>query len=649
MGRLSDRRGVLLPLICGILSLGIGYVLAGLAPSLMLFALVHVLIGVGASTVFGPLIADASRWFTLRRGIAVAIAASGNYFSGAVWPPVLHHFVSTIGWRPTPIGVGVFSALAMLPLLLMFAARPPPTSEQSSVASGGRLELGLSPGALQVLLWIAGFACCVAMSMPQVHIVAYCGDLGYGVARGAEMLSLMLGFGVVSRVGSGFVADRIGAVPTLLLGSALQGLALLLYMLFDGLASLYLISALFGLFQGGIVPMYAVIVRQYFPPQEVGVRVGIVLMATLLGMAFGGWMSGLIFDFAGSYRAAFVNGLMWNAVNLSIVLWLMLRSGAPPRQRTAALSWLAIPRPTAGESHPHEGGDDPHAGAQGAGQASRHLRVAAAAAAIVDRDLQDTQARTRGAHLHLDVPTIGQFAHVQRQQRLASDGAERAHVGVAHTVEQAHAEARDPAGRQLVPGDAAGLAPPARARADDEIEMVGADRLDQRGDRRRIIGTVAIHEHQDIVGSREPRRREAGAAIAAADIDHLGARFARTRRGAVSAAAVGHDDPIDRRAGKRAHHRTDRLLLIERRYDDDDLRHRYVPSNSARIIARGRTAGQRGGASVAIRTSPPPPSRRPAETAHSGARDNPGHRRGSSTGRPAARARRRHRGPNVAA
>jgi MFS family permease len=326
MGRLADRRGILLPLICSILSLGIGYVLAGLAPSLMLFAVVHVLIGVGASTVFGPLIADASRWFTLRRGIAVAIAASGNYFSGAVWPPVVHHLAATIGWRQALISIGIFSALAMLPLLLMFR-RPPPASEQSSVTSGGRVELGLSPGALQMLLWIAAFACCVAMSMPQVHIVAYCGDLGYGVARGAEMLSLMLGFGIVSRVGSGFVADRIGAIPTLLLGSALQGLALLLYMLFDGLASLYLISALFGLFQGGIVPMYAVIVRQYFPPEQVGMRVGIVLMATQLGMGFGGWMSGAIFDFAGSYRAAFVNGLIWNLVNLSIVLWLMLRSG----------------------------------------------------------------------------------------------------------------------------------------------------------------------------------------------------------------------------------------------------------------------------------------------------------------------------------
>ena len=183
---------------------------------------------------------------------------------------------------------------------------------------------------LQVLLCIAGVACCVAMSMPQVHIVAYCGDLGYGVARGAEMLSLMLGFGIISRVASGFIADRIGGVRTLLLGSVLQGTALFMYLSFDGLVSLYVISALFGLFQGGIVPSYAIIVREYFSPKEAGTRVGLAVMATLLGMALGGWMSGAIFDLTGSYQAAFLNGIGWNLVNVSIMIWLLLRSRRAP-------------------------------------------------------------------------------------------------------------------------------------------------------------------------------------------------------------------------------------------------------------------------------------------------------------------------------
>ena len=190
---------------------------------------------------------------------------------------------------------------------------------------------------MKAVLCLAGLSCCVAMSMPQVHIVAYCGDLGYGVARGAEMLSLMLAFSIFSRIASGFIADRIGGLATLLLSSTLQGVALLLYLFFDGLVSLYVISALFGLFQGGIVPMYAIIVRQYFSPQEAATRLGIVLMATLFGMALGGWMSGVIFDLTGSYEAAFANGLIWNLVNVSIALWLLMRPAGGPRTDEARL------------------------------------------------------------------------------------------------------------------------------------------------------------------------------------------------------------------------------------------------------------------------------------------------------------------------
>jgi MFS family permease len=216
----------------------------------------------------------------------------------------------------------------MVPLVLMLRRRPPVLevgAGSGRAAAWPQHPLGLSPRALQGLLIVAGLACCVAMSMPQVHIVAYCGDLGYGAARGAEMLSLMLGFGIVSRLASGWIADRIGGVRTLLLGSTLQGVALLLFLPFDGLASLYVISALFGLFQGGIVPSYAIIVREYFSPREAGVRVGTVLMATLFGMALGGWMSGVIFDVTGSYKAAFVNGMLWNLLNVSIALFLLLR------------------------------------------------------------------------------------------------------------------------------------------------------------------------------------------------------------------------------------------------------------------------------------------------------------------------------------
>jgi MFS family permease len=329
MGRLADRFGIAVPLGLGTLALALGYLAVSYSTSLTQVALAHgLLIGIGCSASFGPLIAEMSHWFLRRRGIAVALAAAGNYLAGTIWPPVVQHLIADVGWRMTHIGIGLFLLVAMLPLVFLLRRRIDHHHHAAAGAEAARrqAEAPFSPLTLQVLLCIAGVACCVAMSMPQVHIVAYCGDLGYGVARGAEMLSLMLGFGIISRVASGFIADRIGGVRTLLLGSVLQGTALFLYLFFDGLVSLYVISALFGLFQGGIVPSYAIIVREYFSPKEAGTRLGLVLMATLLGMALGGWMSGAIFDFTGSYQAAFLNGLGWNLVNVSIMSWLLLRT-----------------------------------------------------------------------------------------------------------------------------------------------------------------------------------------------------------------------------------------------------------------------------------------------------------------------------------
>ncbi len=335
MGRLSDRFGVMIPVMIGAVGIGLGYIGAGFASSLLLFSLAQgILMGLlGTSATFAPLVADTSRWFTRRRGIALAICMSGNYVAGAIWPPVVQHFIEGYGWRPTYIGFGVFCLVTMLPLALLLRPQPPdietptaPSSTANAVQSGDPARpLGMSPLALQLLLCVAGLSCCVAMSMPQVHIVAYCGDLGFGAARGAEMLSLMLGMGIISRLVSGWISDHIGGLRTLLLGSVLQGIALLLFLPFDGLVPLYVVSGMFGLFQGGIVPSYALIVREYFTPKEAGARVGTVLMATLLGMALGGWLSGVIFDFTGSYKAAFVNGIAFNLLNVSIVLFLLHR------------------------------------------------------------------------------------------------------------------------------------------------------------------------------------------------------------------------------------------------------------------------------------------------------------------------------------
>jgi MFS family permease len=327
MGRFADRRGIVWPVTCGTLALGAGYVLSAVAGNIAQFALAQGLIGFGSSATFGPLMSDISHWFARRRGIAVAVASCGNYLAGTLWPPLVQYFIATEGWRATQAAIGVLCIATMLPLILVLRRPTPRSPAIEPAADGARGSIGVSSNTLMLLLCVAGVSCCIAMAMPQVHIVAYCGDLGYGPARGAEMLAAMMGFGIISRIASGFIADRIGSLQTLLLGSALQGLALFLYLWFDGLVSLYVISALFGLFQGGIVPMYALIVRECFSPTETGARLGIVLMGTLVGMAVGGWMSGVIFDLTGSYRAAFLNGLAWNLLNGGIVLWLLLRPG----------------------------------------------------------------------------------------------------------------------------------------------------------------------------------------------------------------------------------------------------------------------------------------------------------------------------------
>jgi MFS family permease len=327
LGQMSDRTGIVVPIIIAGVSLGLGFGLAALAPSLLMVSLLHFLVGMGSGAGFAPMMADISHWFVKRRGVAVVIIASGNYLAGSIWPLFMNQLMPSQGWRGTYLAIAAICVVTILPLAFLMRRRPEKTALDAATeaAAAAQADLGLSPRALQMLLVVAGFSCCVAMSMPQVHIVAYCGDLGYGVARGAEMLSLMLFLGIASRIGSGFLADRIGGAATLLIGSIMQGVALVLYLFFNGLASLYIISGIFGLFQGGIVPMYAVICREFLPAREAGSRIGLVMASTIIGMAFGGYVSGLIYDATNSYRLAFLNGVIWNGLNLLVVAWLFMK------------------------------------------------------------------------------------------------------------------------------------------------------------------------------------------------------------------------------------------------------------------------------------------------------------------------------------
>jgi MFS family permease len=341
MGRIADRFGIIVPVLIGAACLGVGYAAAAVVPDLWQFLFIQGFLigGLGTASTFGPLIASTSLWFVRFRGIAVALVASGSYLAGTVWPPAIHYLVESIGWRDAHFVIGAVCVTVIVPLTLTLR-RPPPTEAAAVAGAGGVNKAKLPPVSLkllQVLLVLAGVACCVAMSMPQVHIVALCVDLNLGAALGAKMLSVMLFAGVVSRIGFGMLMDRIGAMWTLLLSSSLQALSLLIYLPADGQMSLYVASALFGLFQGGIVPTYAVIVREYFPASQAGTRVGLILSATIGGMALGGWLSGAIYDLTLSYTPAFLNGFAWNVFNIAIVVLLMWKGRMPsisiPRHR----------------------------------------------------------------------------------------------------------------------------------------------------------------------------------------------------------------------------------------------------------------------------------------------------------------------------
>ncbi|MCA8868699.1 MAG: MFS transporter [Rhodobacteraceae bacterium] len=337
IGRWVDRFGITISLIGAALAIGVGFGGAALIDSAWMFSVMQFIVGFGTAAGFAPLIADISLWFQRRRGIAVAITASGNYLSGAIWPMILSGLLAGGGWRMAYMVIAATSVLVLIPLALLLRRRVPAEAILASDAAGEirRRRSAFNPRQLQYLLALAGIGCCVAMAMPQVHIVALCVDLGFGAAVGAEMLSLMLLGGVASRLVSGLLADWLGGVYTLLIGSVLQCIALFLYLPFNGMASLYVVSLVFGLSQGGIVPSYAIIVREYMPAREAGQRVGFVIMATIVGMALGGWMSGYIYDLTGSYQMAFLNGIAWNFLNIGIVLLILFRKGETRQMVTA--------------------------------------------------------------------------------------------------------------------------------------------------------------------------------------------------------------------------------------------------------------------------------------------------------------------------
>ena len=328
LGKLVDKYGIILTLLFSSITVVLGFFISAFSYSLIMLSFCHIMIGFGTAAGFGPLMSDISFWFSKRRGIAVSVAASGNYFSGIIWPTIISTvFINSFDWRFLYILFGIIAIILTIPLSFLLRKKIDKSFlDKETIKANQRLsEKLISPRLLLFILTLASIACCVAMSMPQIHIVALCVDLGFSPIVGTNMLSLMLTGGVISRIISGVAVDYFGGFKVLLVGSSLQCLALFLYLPFDGLTSLYLVSLIFGLAQGGIVPSYAVILREFLPPQNIASKIGMVLMATIFGMAFGGWISGFIFDLTGSYSLAFLNGIIWNVINILLIIYLFFK------------------------------------------------------------------------------------------------------------------------------------------------------------------------------------------------------------------------------------------------------------------------------------------------------------------------------------
>lgn len=337
LGRWSDRYGVAKILLIGSFLASLGYLLGGMAHNFSLFLLTQLMVGLGAAVGVAPLTADISHWFRKRRGLAIAIVSTAGYLSGVFWTTVIADVLHDGSWRDVHMIIGG-TLLTVFPLSLLVRRRVSAAilDEADRHSAIKVMQTGFSPATIKWILACAGVSCCIAMAIPQIHLVALCLDVGLTLSQGSELLSWMLLGGIVSRLVCGAIIDIVGPITILLVGSFLQMLALLLYIPADGLISLQVVSIVFGLAQGGILPSYPLIVREYLPARSAGAIIGFVTAATIFGMAFGGWLSGWIYDLTGSYFAALVNGIGWNIVNMVLIGLLALRIGKPPVARLSA-------------------------------------------------------------------------------------------------------------------------------------------------------------------------------------------------------------------------------------------------------------------------------------------------------------------------
>jgi MFS family permease len=329
MGWLAERTSIRFTVILGTVMIALGLAVSA-SGNIWAILIGHtLLVGLlGNGALYPPLLVYVSRWFDRRRGTALALISSGQYIAGMAWPILFEHAMTDYGWRATMIGWAVVMLVTIPPIAFLFLHRPPEVSTsffREGTADERRAVLGLRPNVVLAIIAIAGFCCCIPMSIPQGHLVAFCSDVGIPAAQGAAMLSVLQASAFTSRMFWGWLSDRIGGLKTVLLGSACQAVAIAAFMATQDEAGLFAVSAAYGLGFSGIIPAYVVAIRDLFPAREASWRVPTVLFVSMAGMAFGGWLAGALYDHFGYYAPAFMIGVIFNIANLALVGFLVMR------------------------------------------------------------------------------------------------------------------------------------------------------------------------------------------------------------------------------------------------------------------------------------------------------------------------------------
>ncbi|HEX7198433.1 MAG TPA: MFS transporter [Dongiaceae bacterium] len=319
MGWLADRTSPRVPLLIAGVAIVAGGFLASSGGELALYAGYALPLGfLGNAATFTPAMNNIQGWFERRRSTAVSIISAGPAISGSVWPQVYRWLLPDVGWRETLVIYGVVAGTLLF--LCAFYVRPSPVARRVGKYKAEDLSVLPMPSlALMGLLSAAGFCCCVAMAIPFVHMVAFCGDLGFAAARGSEAISLILLTAVASTFAMGRLADYIGPIKVSLLCALIQIASLLGFVFVESLSGIYTLSVIHGIPYIAIVQGYALILRYLYGPAIAGWRLGVVMLFAMGGMAVGGWLGGAIFDATLSYRAAFQAALVFNLLNLMLL------------------------------------------------------------------------------------------------------------------------------------------------------------------------------------------------------------------------------------------------------------------------------------------------------------------------------------------